>query len=154
MTLNKCDCSLDNHRKENNNILKSANLKATKKRMILLNCLRHSDAPLNAEEIYNILKQDININLSTVYRALSALTDADILVKQILSDGNNVYQINNKNHRHIITCKICNKISYVNICPINDVIDSVSKDTGYEITGHNLEFIGICPNCIEKIEEN
>ncbi len=154
MTLNKCDCSLDNHRKENNNILKSANLKATKKRMILLNCLRHSDAPLNAEEIYNLLKQDININLSTVYRALSALTDADILVKQILSDGNNVYQINNKNHRHIITCKICNKISYVNICPINDVIDSVSKDTGYEITGHNLEFIGICPNCIEKIEEN
>lgn len=154
MTLNKCDCSLDNHKKENNNILKSANLKVTKKRMILLNCLRHSDAPLNAEEIYNLLKKDININLSTVYRALSALTDADILVKQILSDGNNVYQINNKNHRHIITCKICNKISYVNICPINDVIDSISEDTGYEITGHNLEFIGICPNCIEKIEEN
>ncbi|MFR4808096.1 MAG: transcriptional repressor, partial [Peptostreptococcus anaerobius] len=65
--MNSCNCSNDNHRKENNELLKSANLKTTKKRMSLINCLRHADRPLSAEEIYSIIKENININLSTVY---------------------------------------------------------------------------------------
>lgn len=132
-------------------MLKSANLKATKKRMLLINCLRHSDSPLTADEIYNILKEDININLSTVYRALNALVESDIAIKQILSDGNSVFQLNNSAHQHILTCKMCGKVSYVDICPIESFLDTISEKTGYEITGHNLEFIGICPDCLKKL---
>jgi len=117
--------------------------------MLLINCLRHSDRPLTAEEVYNKLREDININLSTVYRALNALTDADILIKQILSDGNSVFQLKTDSHQHILTCKMCGKSTYVNICPLDNITEDISKLTGYEITGHNLEFIGICPDCLE-----
>ncbi|MEG0250652.1 MAG: Fur family transcriptional regulator [Peptostreptococcus sp.] len=146
-----CNCSRDNHRQENNDMLKSAKLKATRKRMLLLNCLRHSDAPLTAEEIYTDLKKEININLSTVYRALNALTESDIIIKQMLSDGNSVFQLNNTNHQHILTCKMCGKVSYVDICPVDSLLNEISDQTGYEITGHNLEFIGICPECSRKL---
>lgn len=143
--------SEDNHRQENNDMLKSANLKATKKRMLLINCLRHSDSPLTAEEIYSYIKEDTNINLSTVYRALNALVDSDIVIKQTISDGNSVFQLNDSTHQHILTCKMCGKVSYVDICPIESFVDTISEKTGYEITSHNLEFIGICPDCLKKL---
>ncbi len=146
----KCT-SKDNHKKENNEMLKSANLKATKKRMLLINCLRHANSPLTAEEIYNILKEDITINLSTVYRALNALLDSEIVIKQTLSDGNSVFQLNTSSHQHILSCKMCGHISYVDICPIESFLENISEKTGYEITGHNLEFIGICPDCLKKL---
>lgn len=147
-----CNCSDDNHRKENHEMLKSVNLKTTNRRIQLINCLRHSDTPLSAEDIYHELNKDIDINLSTVYRALNALTDSGLLVRQALSDGNSVFQLNDSSHQHILTCKICGKISYVDICPIDSLLSDISKDTGYEITGHNLEFIGICPDCIKNLE--
>lgn len=151
MVENSCSCSKDNHREENNSVLRSANLKVTEKRMRLLNCLRHSEKPLTAEEVYTYLKEGIEINLSTVYRSLNALTDSEIVTKQTLSDGTTVFKMKDSSHKHIIKCKLCGKISYVNICPVCDFIDAISKETGYEITDHNLEFAGICPDCMENI---
>ena len=80
--INTCSCSKDNHRKENDALLKAANLKTTKKRMELINCLRHSDKPMTAEDIYLELRKTLQINLSTVYRALGALVDAKIISRQ------------------------------------------------------------------------
>lgn len=153
MYFEKCSCSNDNHRKENHEILKNANLKTTKKRMLLINCFRHSNAPLTADDVYNMLKEKTNINLSTVYRALSALTDSKILSKQAISDGTYVFQLNKDTHQHILTCSNCGKITFVEICPVNDSLNEQLNATGYKITGHNLEFIGICPDCIKKIKD-
>ena len=89
--MNSCNCSNDNHRKENNELLKSANLKTTKKRMSLINCLRHADRPLSAEEIYSIIKENININLSTVYRTLTALCESDIVIRHVNSDVSGIF---------------------------------------------------------------
>ena len=150
--MNSCNCSNDNHRKENNELLKSTNLKTTKKRMSLINCLRHADRPLSAEEIYSIIKENININLSTVYRTLTALCESDIVIRHVNSDGSGIFQLNTGSHKHTIRCKVCGKTEYVEKCPLPDILDEVENDTGYQVTSHQLEFIGICPECSEKIE--
>ena len=143
-----CGCSCtDNHKKENNEILKSASLKVTPKRMMLINCLRHSEKPLSAEEIHSILSEKLDVNLSTIYRALNALVEGEIVIKQALSDGNSVFQLNTLEHKHILTCKICGKVSYIDICPVEQIKDEIEKKSGYTIIGHNLEFIGICVDC-------
>lgn len=150
--MSSCNCSNDNHRKENNELLKSANLKTTKKRMSLINCLRHTDRPLSAEEIHSVIKEDMHINLSTVYRALAALCESGIVIKQISSDGSAIYQLNTGSHKHTIRCKLCGKVEYVERCPVSNIVDEIENDTGYQLTSHQLEFIGICPECSEKIE--
>lgn len=149
-----CSCSRDNHRKENDALLKAANLKTTKKRMELINCLRHSDKPMTVEEVYLSLRKSMQINLSTVYRALGALVDAKIINRQILLDGSNIYELCKDYHHHILTCKLCGNSTYIETCPIEDIIEDLSTKTGYEIVGHNLEFVGICPNCIKNIEND
>ena len=88
-----CNCSKDNHRQENNEMLKSAKLKATKKRMLLLNCLRHSDLPLTAEEIHTYLKKEINTSglavesfisrLKYQFRRLSTYITATFIIDKI-----------------------------------------------------------------------
>ncbi|KGF10450.1 Fur family transcriptional regulator [Peptostreptococcus sp. MV1] len=151
---NTCSCSKDNHRKENYALLKAANLKTTKKRMELINCLRHSEKPMTAEDIYHEVRKNVNINLSTVYRALGALVDAKILTRQILLDGNNIYELCKDLHHHILTCKVCGQSTYIEMCPVEDMKDDIAAKTGYEITGHNLEFVGVCPDCIKNMEND
>lgn len=132
-------------------ILKSANLKTTKKRMVILSILNNSAIPLTSEDILEKASNEVNINLSTVYRALNALTEKGILLKQLSTDGKTYYQINNREHKHQLVCSLCNKIVLVNCCPLKKIESDLCKETGFTITSHNLEFTGICPDCDKKL---
>jgi Fur family ferric uptake transcriptional regulator len=35
-------------------------------------------------------------------------------------------------------------------CPIEEIVIKLINKTGFHITGHNLEFVGECPNCMGK----
>lgn len=133
------------------NILKAANLKTTKKRMIILSVLNNSDSPLTSEDILEQASKEVNINLSTVYRALNALTEKNILLKQLSNDGKTYYQINNREHKHQLICSLCNKVVLVNCCPLKKFENDLCDETGFTITSHNLEFTGICPECAKKL---
>lgn len=136
---------------DENNILKSVNLKTTKKRMIILSVLNKSDTPLTSEDILERTSKEVNVNLSTIYRALNALTKKGILLKQLSNDGKTYYQINNREHKHQLICSLCNKVILVNSCPLNKFESDLCKETGFTITSHNLEFTGICPECTSKL---
>ena len=132
-------------------ILKNLDLKTTKKRMIILSILEKHHNPLTAEEIYDYASKQICINLSTIYRAVSILTEKKVLLKNLSQDGKNYYQINNNLHKHTLMCTLCNSIIAIEDCPLKEFEDKISKSTHYIITGHSLEFTGICPNCAKKI---
>ena len=135
----------------NDNILKSANLKTTKKRMIILSVLNNSPTPLTSEDILEQTSKEVNINLSTIYRALNALSEKGILLKQLSSDGKTYYQINNREHKHQLVCSLCNKVVLIDCCPLRKFENDLCEETGFTITSHNLEFTGICRECTKKL---
>lgn len=135
----------------NDNILKSANLKTTKKRMIILSVLNNSPTPLTSEDILEQTSKEVNINLSTIYRALNALSEKGILLKQLSSDGKTYYQINNREHKHQLVCSLCNKVVLIDCCPLKKFENDLCEETGFTITSHNLEFTGICRECTKKL---
>ena len=66
------------------NILKSANLKTTKKRLLILSVLNNSKTPLTCEDILEKTSKEINMNLSTVYRASKCFNRKEVyLLKQL-----------------------------------------------------------------------
>ncbi len=134
----------------NQNILKSANLKTTKKRMLILSILEDSSSPLSSEDILRQTSKEIDMNLSTVYRTLNALTSKGILIKQLSSDGKMYFQINNLEHKHKLICSLCNKVVLINCTSLGELENSISDETGFTITSHNLEFVGICSECSKK----
>ncbi len=136
-----------------NNILKEASLKATKKRIQILSILENESAAVTAEYVYNKLSEIIEINLSTVYRALNAMTDKNILTKTVHSDGKTYYKLNNSHHKHELVCSVCHKSVKVDNCPFDIIADEIAKKTGFVITGHSMEFTGICPDCIVELNK-
>lgn len=134
-------------------ILKKNGLRITKNRMLVLGILSDRQEPLTADEIYLKARQLNDLNFSTVYRILSALSNKSIVLKSVGGDGVSYYQLNNHNHSHYLVCSECHKRIPIDECPLKEIGDRLVEKTGFHITGHNLEFIGECPECIRKQDD-
>ncbi len=137
----------------NENILKSADLKTTKRRIAILLVLEKSSVPMTAEDIYSFVVKDVNMSLSTTYRILGTLSEKGILLKNLSQDGKTYYQTNNHQHKHQLVCTLCNETIPIDNCPLTKLEENLIEQTGFTITGHSLEFSGICPKCAKHIED-
>ncbi|MDO5047207.1 MAG: Fur family transcriptional regulator [Anaerococcus sp.] len=127
--------------------LKDKNLRVTKQRKLILQALLADSKPISAEDVYKDIKDDINLDLSTVYRNLSTLEENKILLKSTDLDGKSYYQINSNDHKHFISCNICHRRFLIKNCPVTSLEQRLEEETGFIISGHNFEFSGICPDC-------
>jgi len=131
------------------NKILGAGLKNTKYRVNIIELLSKTEELLSAQEIYKrLIKKHIRINLSTVYRTLDILVDNQILSKVTL-DGEKqaFYEYNRDIHHHFLICRGCSKIIPVFDCPLHDYEEKLSKESGFIITGHRVEFYGYCEEC-------
>lgn len=131
-------------------ILKDKGLRITKQRKLILETIAKEENPISAEEIYEIIKDKAKLDLSTIYRNLNTLEEAEILLKTTNVDGISYYQLNNDEHKHFITCTSCKKKFVIENCPVHLLEENIEKETGFLINGHNFEFTGICPECQKK----
>ena len=134
----------------NENLLRENGLKCTKSRNLILTILEQAKTPMSADEIFLILRQQKELNFSTVYRTLFALTKKSILLKNPGGDGKAYYQLNHHTHSHYLVCSGCKKRIIIDECPLEMIGENLEKKTGFHITGHNLEFVGECPECLKK----
>jgi Fur family ferric uptake transcriptional regulator len=135
------------------NILKANDLKATKRRQVVLSILENSLELLTAEEIYLQSIKKTSMSVSTTYRTLASLTDKGIILKNHSQNGKTYYQINSNHHKHRLICSSCHEVIPIARCPIEDLETQLAASTGYIITGHSLEFSGICPKCSQAKQE-
>ena len=133
-------------------VLKSVSMKPTKKRIMILESVRTSPSPVTAEDIYEKLSQSLDISLSTVYRALNAMSDKGIIIKSVRQDGKTYFHFNDHQHKHELICSVCHRSVDVEDCPFDEISRKIAQKTGFVITGHNMEFTGICPNCAGKTD--
>jgi len=131
-------------------ILKENGLKSTKSRKLILDILERAQEPMSAEEIFINVRHQDELDFSTVYRTLSTFTQKLITLKNIEDDGKSYYQLNNHKHSHYLVCSECRKRILLDSCPLEEMTVNLEKKTGFHISGHNLEFIGECPECLEN----
>lgn len=131
-------------------LLKTKGLKVTNGRIEILNILSKSENSLSAENIYQIyLKNNININLSTIYRTLELFHKKNIIEKIIQNNKVFSYRLKNKTHIHHLECDICHKEVEIP-CPIIQIEETVKNSTGFTLTQHNLQLRGVCKDCKNK----
>ncbi len=135
------------------NILKSTDLKTTKSRLAVLKILDKSSEPMTAEDIYSLVVKEVNMSLSTTYRTLGTLAEKGILLKNLSQDGKTYYQINNHQHKHQLVCTLCSETVPIEDCPLTTLEENLTQKTGFVITGHSLEFLGICPKCTDNMRD-
>lgn len=120
------------------------------KKDIIFNVIKNSQNSLTAEEIYTNVSQNIDVNLSTVYRTLNNLVDKNLVTKVIRQDKIAYYEIANNEDKHYLICDNCNSAYTTRVCDLEKLSKKIKKETGFNITSHTLEFHGICPKCLKN----
>lgn len=107
-----------------------------------------------AMEIYELIKsRNPSLTLGNVYRNLDILVEQGLLSTRDFGDGAVRFDAVTANHYHF-TCQECGKTVDMEY-PVNkDLEEKVRKETGLKISGHNVIFYGICPECAAKIVQN
>lgn len=136
---------------EINQYLKEKQLKVTRARTSILTILSKSDEALTASEIWDRLnKNNIVVDLSTVYRTLEVLVDKKILEKFNIDDDKYNYRFKDRGHKHNIECDVCHKIIEID-CPMPQVEEYIKLKTGITLIDSCISINkGICSDCVNN----
>jgi Fur family ferric uptake transcriptional regulator len=119
----------------------------TSQRRVILDIVRASRTHPTADEVYERVRRKLpKISLATVYRNLEALSREGLINKLELGSSQKRFDPLIDDHYHI-RCSVCHKIEDVPKQPGQQIDSMIKKISKYKITGHTLEFTGICPEC-------
>lgn len=131
-------------------ILKKHAIKVTKPRVAIYELLEKEHTGIGADYIYStLLKENLSINLSTVYRTLELFEEKNLIQKYDLGEKKYNFSLIRHGHHHIVECDSCHKVINLD-CPMKQIEDLITKETGFHLTEHHLELKGICKDCLEK----
>ncbi len=134
-------------------------MRMTSQREIILEELRNTKSHPTAEELYLKVKRRLpRISLATVYRNLEKMVELG-LIQKIATSGHQSRFDGNPNFHYHIRCIHCGKVDDLPIRPIKALEnpENIELDGdlgGYKLVGFHLEFLGVCPECINKTENN
>lgn len=129
------------------------NMRMTRQRKVVLEEVRRLADHPSAEEVYEgVRKQLPRVSLGTVYRNLEILSELGEIQKLELGGTLKRFDWNTKKHYHI-RCINCDRVDDAPMGFMDHVETALDDTTGYQIMGHRLEFLGLCPECLEKAIE-
>lgn len=132
--------------------LKQSNLKATPKRLAILEMLEGEKGYASPEELWKRLRDRFeSLGLPTVYRILEELAATGLLTKVIHPNRQLYYYFcsNNEHHHHFV-CLSCRKVEDISACGIEALEREVSLRNGSKVLSHILQLNGLCSSCVAK----
>lgn len=125
--------------------LKKVGLKVTLPRLKILEILESAgdDHHLSAEDVFKILlEQGEEVGLATVYRVLTQFEQAGIVRRLNFENNVSIFELDTgDNHDHIVCMKSGRVREFVDPI-IEERIQEISRELGYELSGHNLVIYG------------
>jgi Fe2+ or Zn2+ uptake regulation protein len=128
-------------------ILRDAGLRATSQRVSMLRALSRLDRPVTITELKAAVA---DIDPVTLYRSLSDMAKAGIVRTVELKKAYLHYEIvATKKHHHHASCVSCGRIEDVDACLPKALEARVLESLRHfhSLTGHTLEFVGVCRAC-------
>ena len=129
--------------------LKDAGLKITLPRVKILQVLESSEVHhVSAEDVYKLLLQNgEEVGLATVYRVLTQFEQAGLVVRHNFEGGHSVFELSPDKHHDHIVCIRCGRVEEFADDEIEQRQKNVADKLGFELTDHNLNMYGLCPEC-------
>ncbi len=132
--------------------LAAAGVRLTQGRRSTVEALATMHGPRTAAEIHGQVGS--TVPLSSLYRSLSVLTDANVLSAQHGSDGVIRFELAEwiTGHHHHLVCTSCGTV--VDVTPTIDqekamerLIEEMAHEAGFDVSGHRFEIEGTCRSC-------
>ncbi|MGA8572740.1 MAG: Fur family transcriptional regulator [Desulfobaccales bacterium] len=131
--------------------LRDRGYRLTPQRLAMLKIVALSQRHPDAEQIYEQMKAGFpTTSLATIYKTLTLLKEMGEVLELKFStmgshyDGKKPYP-----HPHVI-CTKCGQILDPELATVADISREMARQTGYQITHHQLNFFGLCPRCQQE----
>lgn len=126
--------------------LRHTGLKATLPRLKVLDIFQHTkERHLSAEEVYRqLLSDNADVGLATVYRVLTQFEQAGLLVRHHFESGKAVFELNEGTHHDHLVCLQCGRVEEFYDPEIEKRQNKVAKERGFEIRDHSLHLYADC----------
>lgn len=122
--------------------------RSTRQRTAVVVALDEIDDFRSTQEIHDYLRgKGENVGLTTVYRTLTALAEADEVDVILREDGESVYRRCSRTHHHHLVCRQCGRTVEVEGPAVERWADAVADDHGFTEVSHTLELFGVCGSC-------
>ena len=128
--------------------LRKHGYKLTPQRRVVIGAIAASPDHLTPADLYHKLHQDHpTIGLTTIYRTLEILTRLGLICELHAGGNSHSYTIGAPEHHHHIICSGCGAVVDFPGYHLSQLEARLSRETGFEIEGHLLEFTGRCRRC-------
>ncbi len=130
-------------------------LRNTPQRKLVLKVVQQSWDHPTAETIYNRAKEVApSISLGTVYRNLAILSELGQILRLPSPAGPDHYDFNLSSHYHFF-CEKCGEMCDIpKECAPDEKELRAPEKSGFDIHGHTLTYMGICPLCKQKAQKD
>jgi Fur family ferric uptake transcriptional regulator len=126
--------------------LKNTGLKVTIPRLKVLTIFEQSKTRhLSAEDVYKqMLLEDLDVGLATVYRVLTQFEQAGILRRSNFESGKSVFELDQGSHHDHLVCLDCGRVEEFFDPRIEERQRKVAEARGFELQDHSLALYGQC----------
>lgn len=132
----------------------SKNLRLTRQRQLIFDELCKLKSHPTADELYHLLRKKMpKISLGTVYRNLDILSEQGIIQKLNVGGTQKRFDGDTSTHYHV-RCAECGRVDDIEMTPDLTIEEKAGKLTEFRIVSHDLGFIGFCPKCNAKKNNN
>jgi len=122
----------------------------TRQRQVILQEINKVDTHPTADQVYEIARRRLpHISLGTVYRNLEILSECGMIQKLELGGSQKRFDGCREKHYHI-HCIGCGRVGDLTTAKTLDIENTFRGKSDYEIVGHKLELLGLCPQCRKR----
>ena len=124
----------------------------TRGRRSVVHALAEAAGPRSAAEIHEVVGE--TVPLSSLYRTLSVLEDAEIVAPHFGVGGITRYELAEwiKGHHHHVVCLECGDVADIDVSPdverrVDALVSEISELASFTPSSHVLEIEGRCRKC-------
>lgn len=135
------------------NCLQSSGCRLTGPRYAVIEILTQSKRALNAQEVYELAKQNYpSIGLVSIYRTLEKLEALNLIQRVHQADKCQAYIAAFDGHQHLLVCQECGMVEFFVGDDLGDLVARVENESGFTVREHWLQLFGLCQKCRRKVD--
>jgi Fur family ferric uptake transcriptional regulator len=132
-------------------LLKSAGLRMTSQRTLILDIISQGKEHLDADEVYRLARErQSNLSLSTVYRNLQLLKRLGLIEELHFDQSHHHYEAKPSVEHHHLVCLGCGKVVEFGCELSRRMRQKIARKKGFEVTGVEVHMTGYCASCHRK----
>lgn len=129
--------------------LQSAGMRATYPRLKILEVFHYQPTRhLSAADVYReLLAGTHDVGLATVYRVLSQLVRAGLLVRHQFDPANSVFELAGKGRHDHVICTVCGKVAESADPAMGQLAERIARRHRFTLASYSLALYGRCDRC-------